>query len=437
MKSHIIVTYIFFLMIANPLNATSQNLTNQDVQRLNQVMRIVQEAYVDEAKKKDLINHALQGVLAGLDPHSSYLNEKDLAELRMSTKGEFSGVGIEVTLRNGALLVVSPIDDTPAFEAGIKAGDYIVKVDSQSIRGMKLSEIVGKIRGKRGTKVKLSVVRKGESKPFKITVIRDTIMLISVKSKLLDKYFGYIRISSFQEKTAQSVIENIEKLKKDSAGKLYGVILDLRNNPGGLLNASVDVADIFLDEETIMLDKKIVYTKGKLKSMHYTGKADSKDEVQGVPIVVLINNGSASASEIVAGALQDHKRAVIVGTRSFGKGSVQTIIPISGGKAALKLTTAKYFTPKGQSIQAKGIRPDIVVADIKISDKTVVLHDDYVREANLNGRLDNDESAKEKEVDADYIKSLKGQKAKKGLIQTDYQLYQALNILKGLAVQRS
>lgn len=430
----VLVGGLFFLV--SFVYAKEKVLVNGDLRQLNQVMQIIHEAYVDDAKKSDLLDNAYDGMLSGLDPHSAYLNEQDLAELRMGTKGEFSGVGIEVTLKDGALYVVSPIDDSPAFQAGIKAGDYIVRVNRKSIRGMKLNEIVNLIRGKRGTRVLLTVIRKGDEKPMDISVLRDTIKLVSVKSRLIDNHFGYIRISRFQEKTANAVGQSIQTLKKESANTLKGVVLDLRNNPGGLLTSAIDVSDVFLNEETVVLDKKIVYTQGKISSMYYEGIVDSKDQLDGLPMVVLINGGSASAAEIVAGALQDHKRAVILGTKSFGKGSVQTVIMLQDGKSAVKLTTAKYYTPQGRSIQAKGIQPDIIVTDMVVSDEAISEQDEYLRENDLNGRIDGDEAGHGGNDDEQFMRTLNQTEDKKSLIQTDYPLHQAVMILKGLvAVQ--
>ena len=364
---------------------------------------------------------------------SSRSVSEEYQELKEGTTGQFGGLGIEVTMENGFVKVVSPIDDTPAQRAGIKTGDLIVRLDDQPVKDMSLTDAVKTMRGAPGSKIVLTVVREGEEAPLKLTLVRAVIKVQSVKNRLLEKDYGYLRISSFQSGTGESVKEALANLKKDNEGRrLRGLVLDLRNNPGGVLNAAVDVSDAFLKSGLI------VYTEGRIENSEMRFNANPDDLLDNAPMVVLINAGSASASEIVAGALQDHKRAVIMGEKSFGKGSVQTILPTSNG-SAVKLTTARYYTPSGRSIQAEGIEPDIALANVKLEslDKSEF---DPVKEANLSHHLQNgkapaakpsvepllNEQGKPKEgaaknpAEADYYK--------------DYPLYQALTLLKGISI---
>jgi carboxyl-terminal processing protease len=376
---------------------------------------------------KDLLENAIKGMLSGLDPHSSYLNREEFKEMRIGTDGKFGGLGIEVSMENGFVKVISPIDDTPAQRAGVMAGDVIVRLDDTPVKGMTLNEAVKIMRGEPGTDILLTVVREGEEGPLKITITRDIIRIKSVRSKMLEPGYGYIRISQFQSATGTSMRKVISELKKDSDGKLKGLVLDLRNNPGGVLNASVSVADAFIKKG------KIVYTEGRVKDSLLTFNASPNDLLKGAPIVVLVNGGSASASEIVAGALQDHHRAIIMGTKTFGKGSVQTIMPMNNG-AALKITTARYFTPSGRSIQAEGIEPDIIVEQLQISKK----EDSKIqrlREADLRDHLENGNGKKSADgVKGDKDTAKKEEADEKDKLKNDYQLNEALNLLKGVYI---
>lgn len=338
-----------------------------DVNRFTNTIVLIKDFYVQQVKDKSLLDDAIRGMVSGLDPHSEYLDKEAYKTLLMATSGEFGGVGIEVTPEFGVLKIVAPMDDTPASKAGIKSGDYIVAIDGKLVSEMTLQEAVEIMRGKPGTPVSLTVLRKGEKTPLIFKMTRETIRIASVKSKIMDNDFGYIRISQFQEPTPKLMRDAILELKNKNQGRLNGIILDLRNNPGGLLETAVQVVDHFLDSKKLNKFKEvIVYTEGRLPEAQYSAKASGKDILNGAPIVVLINGGSASASEIVAGALQDYQRAIVVGTTSFGKGSVQTVIPLDKTHA-LKLTTALYHTPSGRVIQNVGIVPDVQVDDLKIS----------------------------------------------------------------------
>ena len=371
-----------------------------------------EEHIMEKVDDEKLFDDAIKGMLEGLDPHSTYLNEKDFEDLQIGTRGEFGGLGIEVTMEDGYVKVVSPIDDTPAYRAGVKAGDLIIMLDDKPVKGLTLSECVDIMRGKVGTSLELTIAREGENKPLKIKIIRDTIKVKSVKYDILDNNYGYLRITSFQSKTGSSLKNVLLKIKKKN--NLKGIVLDLRNNPGGVLGAAVEVSDTFLDQK-----KMIVTTSGRMSDAINEFKSSSNDFAKDIPIVVLINGGSASASEIVAGALQDHRRAIIMGTQSFGKGSVQTILPLTR-KTALKITTARYFTPNGRSIQAKGITPDIIVNEMKFEKKDEV---EFLKESDLTGHLDKN-SKKEKN----------GTSFKNSKYADDYQLSEALNLLKGLNI---
>lgn len=317
------------------------------------VVGIIQENYTDEVETKDLVYDAVKGMVTSLDPHSSFMTPEEYKEMQVDTKGTFGGIGIEIGVRNGALTVISPIEDTPAFKAGIQAGDRIIKIDDAFTKSMTLMQAVKLMRGKEGTSLTITIIRKGLMEPLAVTLVRDIIQIKSVKFKQIEEGFGYVRITQFQERTGDDLEKALVELGSRE-NKLRGLVLDLRNNPGGLLQQAVAVSDKFLDEGLI------VYTKGRIEGQSMEFSARKEGTHPYYPIVVLINGGSASASEIVSGALQDHKRGVIIGTQSFGKGSVQTIMPLSDG-SAVRLTTSKYYTPSGRSIQAKGIEPDIVV----------------------------------------------------------------------------
>ena len=396
----------------------------------------IKSDYVEDIDDKTILKNAIKGMLSGLDPHSSYLDESGYKHLKEGTTGEFGGLGIEVGMEDGLIKVISPIDDTPAQKAGIKPGDLIFRIDDKSVKDMTMDESIKIMRGKPGTEIKLSIIREGQDKPLIITLKRAIIKVKSVKSKLLDKHYAYIRISSFQSRTAEQLKKAIKKLNKEhkkqyEGAALKGLILDLRNNPGGVLNGSVAVADVFLNQGLI------VYTKGRIKDSNLKFSATHGDMLNAAPLVVLVNGGSASASEIVAGALQDHKRAVIMGSDTFGKGSVQTIKPLSR-KTAIKLTTARYYTPSGRSIQAEGIKPDITLANVNLKKSE---HDAFmqVKEVDLKGHLK--QTNKKKVHGSDKMKSTEaGAKSDKKELEndsdkeTDYGLHEALNLLKGMNI---
>ena len=383
-----------------------------------EVLDRIKAAYVEPVSDKVLLENAIKGMLSNLDPHSAYLDPEAFRELQESTSGEFGGLGIEVGMEDGFVKVVSPIDDTPASKAGIQPGDLIIKIDGQPTKGLSMVEAVDKMRGEAGSKILLTLVREG-GKPFDVELTRAVIKVKSVKSQLLEDGYGYIRITQFQVNSGEEVGKSLVKLRKDNGKKLRGLVLDLRNNPGGVLQAAVEVSDHFLKGGLI------VYTEGRIANSELRFSADPVDASEGVPLVVLINGGSASASEIVAGALQDHKRGVLMGTDSFGKGSVQTVLPLNNDRA-LKLTTALYYTPNGRSIQAQGIVPDIEVARAKLTREQ---DDENIKEADLQGHLGNGNGGADKPSQS---KASQPERPQDG----DYQLSQALNLLKGLNVTR-
>lgn len=408
------------------------SLPLDDLRAFTEVMNKIKTDYVEPVEDKTLLQNAIRGMLAGLDPHSAYLDKEAFKDLQVSTTGEFGGLGIEVGMEDGAVKVISPIDDTPAQQAGIQAGDLIIRIDDTPVKGMTLSDAVSRMRGKPGTEITLTIAREGAEKLLKITLKRAVIKVSSVKGRTLEPGYGYLRISQFQANTGDNLAQFITKLKQESGDNMKGLVLDLRNNPGGVLNASVAVSDAFLDKGLI------VYTDGRVKDSQQKFRATPGDILKGAPIVVLINGGSASASEIVAGALQDHKRAIVMGSKSFGKGSVQTVIPMDEG-SALKLTTARYYTPSGRSIQAEGITPDIALENIKV---TAVEGSgvDPVKEADLSGHLVNGSKKKTPEDSGKTTEETKpaadAKKTPEKLANTDYQLYEALNLLKGLSIMR-
>ena len=412
----------------NEKSAAASPLPLEDLRAFTEVFGRVKSDYVESVEDKELLEHAIKGMLSGLDPHSSYLNAEEFKEMRIGTDGKFGGLGIEVSMENGFVKVISPIDDTPAERAGIKAGDVIVRLDDTPVKGMTLNEAVKIMRGEPGTDILLTVVREGAEGPLKITITRDIIRIKSVRGRTLDPGYGYIRISQFQSATGTSMRKQLSELKKENGGELKGLVLDLRNNPGGVLNASVSVADAFVSKG------KIVYTEGRVKDSLLTFNASPNDLLKGAPIVVLVNGGSASASEIVAGALQDHHRAIIMGTKTFGKGSVQTIMPMNNG-AALKITTARYFTPSGRSIQAEGIEPDIEVEQLELSKKGDASVE-RLREADLRDHLENGNGEKADKAAKDGKSSKKEGDDEKGSTKEDYQLNEALNLLKGVNIVR-
>ena len=379
-------------------NKTMLPLPVEELRAFSEVFGRIKTNYVEPVEDKELITEAINGMLTGLDPHSAYLNKDAYNELQIGTQGEFGGLGIEVTMENGFVKVISPIEDTPAFQAGVKAGDLIIKLNKKAVKGMTLSDAIKIMRGKPNTPITITVLRKGETKPIIITIVRAIIKIKSVKSKLLEPGYAYIRVTQFQEQTGENVAKAIDQLFNESTVPMKGLVLDLRNDPGGLLNGAVAVSAAFLQPDSLVVytDGRTPDAKMKLKASpeFYLRNSLSGDylknlppEIKTVSMVTLVNGGSASASEIVAGALQDHKRSVIMGTQTFGKGSVQTILPL-GNDTAIKLTTARYFTPNGQSIQAKGITPDIL-AESAGDDS------ERLREADLEGHLPNSDEEKE------------------------------------------
>ncbi len=398
---------------AAAIAAESDEETFRQLELFGDVFERVRAQYVDESADKDLIEAAINGMLQSLDPHSSYLNEESFRDMQVQTRGEFGGLGIEVTMEQGLVRVVSPIDDTPAARAGLEAGDFITHLDGETVRGLTLSDAVEKMRGRVGSDIELTIRREGQE-PFDVTVTRDVVRIRSVRSRTEDKV-GYVRVTTFNEQTMDGVEASMESLKEELGDQMIGVVLDLRRNPGGLLDQAVKVSDAFLDRG------EIVSTRGREADDTQRFNATKGDLADGLPMVVLINRGSASASEIVAGALQDHKRAVIMGTESFGKGSVQTIMPIAG-YGALRLTTAAYYTPSGRSIQKTGIEPDILVEQAQITEETPT---GRLREQDLRNARDNDGTVQPEDED-------EGEVSETTAVQ-DYQLARALDLLKGIA----
>jgi carboxyl-terminal processing protease len=430
----------------------------EDLRAFSEIFGKIKSDYVEPVEDKKLITEAINGMLTGLDPHSAYLDDEAFKELQVGTQGEFGGLGIEVGMEDGFVKVVSPIEDTPAFKAGVKSGDLVIKLDDTPVKGMTLNEAVKKMRGKPGTDIVLTIVRKGEGKPLTLTLTRAVIKIKSVKYKLVEPNYGYVRITQFQEHSGENLVNALKDLQTQNKGEaLSGLVLDLRNDPGGLLNTAVSVSGAFLKPNEL-----VVYTDGRTEDakMRLTnsrenylrpGESDYLKNLPAwtkkVPMVVLVNGGSASASEIVAGALQDHKRAVVLGTQTFGKGSVQTILPLNNG-TAIKLTTARYFTPNGRSIQAKGITPDIIVEDATISSNEEPKME--VREADLEKHLSNgqeslskteDKPKDEKSKDAKPATDKPHGKTKlepgEIVSKNDYQFNQALTLLKGLSLLQS
>jgi len=428
--------------------AEKNNLPIDELRTFAEVFGKIKSDYVEPVEDKKLINEALNGMLTGLDPHSSFLNVEDFKDLNQATQGEFGGLGIEVGMEDGFVKVISPIEDSPAYKAGLKSGDLIMKLDETSTKGLTLNDSVKRMRGKPGTSILLTVLRKGETKPLTFNLVRAVIKSQSVKGKLTEPNYAYVRIAQFQEHTGEDLAKLLKNLRQQNKTPLKGILLDLRNNPGGLLNAAVGVSAAFLPKGDL-----VVYTEGRAQDskMHLTAvpadylKGGGKDDylkdlpedIRTTPMAVLVNNGSASASEIVAGALQDHKRALIVGMQSFGKGSVQTILPMNNG-TAIKLTTARYFTPNGRSIQAKGIVPDIVVEDATVNTAEQGMN---LREADLSNHLSNPKEAEAPAKEAPKPPTVKKddkQSTDKTPMEagtkTDYQFMQAVNLLKGIDI---
>jgi carboxyl-terminal processing protease len=408
---------------ASPATPGPEPIPVDDLRLLVEIFHKVKSDYVEPVTDKKLIDSAIKGLLAGLDPHSTYLDAEAYEELQEGTTGEFGGLGIEVGTEDGFVKVIAPIDDTPASRAGIQAGDTIVKIDDAPVKGISLNEAIKKMRGRPGTKIGLTLVREGVEKPITLTLERDVIKIRSVRGRLLEPGFGYVRVSAFQANTGDDLVAQLEKLKVEGKGSLKGLILDLRNNPGGVLGAAVAVSDAFLETG------RIVYTEGRIEDAKLEFDAKPPDLIGGAPLVVLVNEGSASASEIVAGALQDRQRAVIMGRQTFGKGSVQTILPMNN-KAAIKITTARYFTPNGRSIQAEGIKPDITIDKLRVADFNA---EDglFVKEAQLERHLENN-GTKDSQAKKETAGDDSAQRAE--LAKQDYELYEALNLLKGMVL---
>lgn len=390
-----------------------------EIRTFADVFARVKKDYVENIDDTELMKNAIRGMLSGLDPHSAYLGKSEYQSLHEGTVGEFGGLGIEIGEEGGFIKVIAPIDDTPAYRAGVKAGDVIIRLDDKSAKGIGLSEAIKLMRGKPGEPITLTIMREGQEKPLKITIVRDIITIKSVRSRTLEPGYLYLRITQFQSHTAELLREAIERFREENSADINGVVLDLRNNPGGVLNGAVSVSDIFLEEGLI------VYTEGRDSDSASHFRAKPGDMIGGAPMVVLVNGGSASASEIVAGALQDQGRAIILGEKTFGKGSVQTILPMSNGDA-VKLTTARYYTPAGRSIQALGIEPDIKTRNLSLKrDAETDLA--TVTEAQLSRHLEN---AGENSEDA----TSQSENTERPLAEEDYPLYEALNLLRSLVI---
>ncbi|MDY0135708.1 MAG: S41 family peptidase [Thiomicrospira sp.] len=421
------------VMAERETEGRSMALPLQELRAFVEVFDRISSSYVEPIEDQKLLENAISGMLSNLDPHSAYLPPENFEKVEEHTKGEFGGLGMEVGLEDGFVKVIAPIDDTPAQKAGIRAGDLIIKLDEKSVKGMGLTDAVKMMRGEPGSKIRLTIMRKTEREPMEIELTRAVVKVKSVRQRLLDKDMGYVRISQFQVRTGEDLAKAIAALNKENGGDLKGLILDLRNNPGGVLNASVDVSNLFLDGGLI------VYTEGRIANAKMRFEAKKGDVLNGRPIVVLVNEGSASASEIVAGALQDQGRALIVGRTTFGKGSVQTLLPLNNG-AAIKLTTALYYTPSGRSIQAEGIKPDIEIDLLKVErvERSMLAE---MKEASLDGHLvgqneaaGTDKVDEAKDSDASKQEEADAQKTTKAdLLSDDYELHEALNLLKSMA----
>jgi carboxyl-terminal processing protease len=404
---------------------SGQEIPFDEIRIFAEVFDKVKNDYVEDINDRELIESAIRGLLEGLDPHSAYLDETAFQNLQEGTSGEFGGLGIEVNMENDFVRVIAPIDDTPAQRAGIMAGDLIIRLDDTPVKGLSLNEAVDLMRGKPGSDIVLTIAREGVNQPIVMTITRETITRRSAWMRTLEPGFGYLRVSNFQTNTANDAQRVLETLKQENGGSLKGLILDLRNNPGGILSGAVAISDLFLE------DGLIVYTEGRISDSKLTFSAKPVDVINNAPLIVLVNGGSASASEIVAGALQDHKRALIMGQKTFGKGSVQTILPMTN-ESALKLTTARYYTPSGRSIQASGIVPDIAIDEVRIEkvDENVM----RVSEANLSGHLQNNTDSEDgSEVTSPQVSTAQDDES---LSSSDYALYEALNVLKGMVLSQ-
>jgi carboxyl-terminal processing protease len=414
-------TLVFGQMVFAEKEPAKPDLPLEELRTFSEIFGRIKSSYVEPVEDKVLIENAIRGMLSGLDPHSTYLDLDDFQELREGTSGEFGGLGIEVSMEDGFVKVVTPIDDTPAAEAGLQPGDLIIRLDDTPVKGMTLNEAVDIMRGKPGTPLLLTIIREGEAQPLKVELTRAIIKVTSVKKRMLENDIGYARITTFQARTGESLREAITELQQENGSPLKALVLDLRNNPGGVLDAAVNVSDAFIKKGLV------VYTEGRVPNSDQKFNATPDDIMSGAPIVVLVNGGSASASEIVAGALQDHHRAIIMGSKTFGKGSVQTVMPLTN-ETAVKMTTARYYTPSGRSIQAEGIVPDIKINSVKVEP----LEDtDFtpLREKDLAHHLENGNAKEEGEsTPAESTAS------NAPLEVTDYPLAQAINLLKGLII---
>ncbi len=416
------VAVVILCQFSNGTGAAEESPAGQlpleDLRTFTDVFNHIRINYVENIDDHTLLENAIKGMLNGLDPHSTYLDAKTFEQLKTSTSGEFGGLGLEVGMEDGFVRVIAPIDDTPAHRAGIESGDFIIKLDGKPVKGKSLNEAVSIMRGPKGSEIELTIAREGVPQPFVLKLVRDIIKVRSIRSRMVEPDYVYLRIAQFQTTTGKDFKNELTKIINENPS-LKGMVIDLRNNPGGILQASVEVADALLEEGLI------VYTEGRIANAKISFSATPEDLTKGLPIVVLINGGSASASEIVAGALQDHNRAIILGTQSFGKGSVQTVLPLSE-KHAIKLTTARYYTPKGRSIQAEGITPDINLERAKI---TALAPRASISEKDLSGHLDNPNGS------SGNSQGKKSQELAEGAsITSDNQLYEALNLLKGIHI---
>ncbi len=407
----VLCSLLLTFVLLGPVNVVGAQADDryEPLKRFSQVLDMVERYYVRDVTRKELVEGAVRGMLQELDPHSSYMDKEEFEEMQVSTSGEFSGIGIEISMRNGQLVVVSPIEDTPAYDAGLQSGDIIIEIDDQPTEGISLLEAVRKIRGPKGSTVQLTVLHKDTKTPDRITIIRDTIPIISVKSDVLEPGYGYLRLTRFNEHTTEELLDALKGLQ--AKGEIKGLVLDLRNNPGGLLDQAVSVADIFL------ADGKIVYIQGKQESSRKDYLAKNSVSDIGAPMVVLINAGSASASEIVAGAMQDLNRALLIGEPTFGKGSVQTIIPLSDG-GGMKLTTALYYTPSGRSIQAEGIEPDLHIPLAESKNSLIV------RESDLSKHIEKNDKKSKGDKESDAAERMRT------MLEKDNQLRIALQLVK-------
>ncbi|HIJ96846.1 MAG TPA: S41 family peptidase [Desulfuromonadales bacterium] len=432
----VVAVLVAFISISSQrrCSAEAKGSDYESIELFTDVMAIIKKSYVEEVDTKKLVYGAINGMLTSLDPHSSFMTPDSYKEMKIDTRGAFGGLGIEISIKDGMLTVISPIEDTPAFKAGIKSGDQILKIDEKFTKDLNINDAVKRMRGQKGTKVTLTIMREGFDRPKEFTLMRDVIQVKSVRSHLMDDGYGYVRIAQFQEKTDEDLAKALKSMKEQNKGDLKGLILDMRNDPGGLLDQAVRVADHFVPDGQL-----IVYTEGREKDskMQFTARKGGKES--GYPIVVVINGGSASASEIVAGALQDHKRAIIMGTQSFGKGSVQTIIPLSDD-SGLRLTTARYYTPKGRSIQAKGITPDIIVEQLELPKDTAKKDSMHLREKDLENHFvgeDKSGEADSKKTDTKESVSPPVSLKPEDNLKNDYQVMRALDLLKGWGLIKS